>query len=213
MSLERLTDTAGGWSESATGTDQPGRCLPLEAELGSAVPGRRRNGHLNGPRLTPFPGAAKNGYSIQFWPHAMPGDTMRELMAVTKALADEQRVRMLLALRRQELCVCQIVELVGLATSTVSKHMSILKQARLVESRKEGRWMYYRLPCEEAPEMVRQAMTWVFEHLGNDPRILRDEQRLEEICQVDPHSLCSARGDGRGCGSKSRRREKAVGPE
>ena len=79
-------------------------------------------------------------------------------MAVTKALADEQRVRMLLALRRQELCVCQIVELVGLATSTVSKHMSILKQARLVESRKEGRWMYYRLPCDDAPELVRQAM-------------------------------------------------------
>ena len=138
---------------------------------------------------------------------------MREFMAVTKALADEQRVRMLLALRRQELCVCQIVELVGLATSTVSKHMSILKQARLVESRKEGRWMYYRLPCDDAPEMIRQAMTWVFEHLGNDPRTLRDEQKLEEICQVDPHSLCSARGDGRDCGSKTRPREVAVCPE
>jgi len=135
---------------------------------------------------------------------------MRELMAVTKALADEQRVRMLLALRRQELCVCQLVELVGLATSTVSKHMSILKQARLVESRKEGRWMYYRLPCDDAPEMVRQAMTWVFEHLGNDPRILRDEQKLEEICQVDPHAWCAARGDGLGCGSKPRRREVAT---
>ena len=113
-------------------------------------------------------------------------------MAVTKALADEQRVRMLLALRRQELCVCQIVELVGLATSTVSKHMSILKQARLVESRKEGRWMYYRLPSDDAPELVRQAMGWVFEHLGNDPCILRDEQKLEEICRVDPHTLCAA---------------------
>ncbi len=134
-------------------------------------------------------------------------------MAVTKALADEQRVRMLLALRRQELCVCQIVELVGLATSTVSKHMSILKQARLVESRKEGRWMYYRLPCDEASEMVRQAMTWVFEHLGTDPCILRDEQKLEEICQVDPHTLCAARGDGLDCGSKSRRREVAARPQ
>jgi len=206
MSLERGTDTAGGWSESAAGTDHPGRCLPLDAELESVCPDLRHNGQ----RLTPFPVAARNGNSIHSWPHAMPGDTMRELMAITKALADEQRVRMLLALRRQELCVCQIVELVGLATSTVSKHMSILKQARLVESRKEGRWMYYRLPCDDAPEMVRQAMTWVFEHLGNDPRILRDEQKLEEICQVDPHALCAARGDGLGCGSKPRRREVAT---
>ena len=206
MSLERWTDTAGGWSESAAGTDHPGRCLPLDAELESVGPDPRRNGH----RLTPFPVAARNGNPSHSWPHAMPGDTMRELMAITKALADEQRVRMLLALRRQELCVCQIVELVGLATSTVSKHMSILKQARLVESRKEGRWMYYRLPCDEAPEMVRQAMTWVFEHLGNDPHTLRDEQKLEEICQVDPHALCAARGDGQGCRSKTRPREVAV---
>ena len=69
---------------------------------------------------------------------------MRDLMAVIKALADENRVRVLLALGAGELCVCQIVELLGLAPSTVSKHLSILKQARLVESRKEGRWMFYR---------------------------------------------------------------------
>ena len=54
---------------------------------------------------------------------------MRDFMAITKALADENRVRILLALRQGESCVCQIVELLGLATSTISKHMSILKQA------------------------------------------------------------------------------------
>jgi ArsR family transcriptional regulator, arsenate/arsenite/antimonite-responsive transcriptional repressor len=164
-------------------------------------------------RLTPFPTAARNGNSAHSRPHAIPGEMMRELMAVTKALADEQRVRMLLALRRQELCVCQIVELVGLATSTVSKHMSILKQARLVESRKEGRWMYYRLPCDDAPELVRQATAWVFEHLGNDPSILRDEQKLEEICRVAPHTLCTARGDDQSGGSKTRPREMAARPQ
>ena len=75
---------------------------------------------------------------------------MRDLMAVIKALADENRVRILMALGPKELCVCQIVELLGLAPSTVSKHMAILKQARLVDSRKEGRWMFYRLAEEDA---------------------------------------------------------------
>jgi DNA-binding transcriptional ArsR family regulator len=60
----------------------------------------------------------------------------------TKALADETRVRTLLSLRQGELCVCQITELFGLAPSTVSKHLSILFQAGLVDSRKDGRWMY-----------------------------------------------------------------------
>jgi DNA-binding transcriptional ArsR family regulator len=134
---------------------------------------------------------------------------MREFMSITKALADEQRVRMLLALRRRELCVCQIVSLAGLATSTVSKHMSILKQARLVESRKEGRWIYYRLPSEDLPPMVQQAMDWTFECLANDPRIERDQQRLDEICAVDPQQLCSSRNGHQDCRRKTRTGRKA----
>ena len=63
---------------------------------------------------------------------------MREFMAITRALADPNRVRILLALRRGELCVCQITELFGLAPSTVSKHLSILHHAGLIQSRKIG---------------------------------------------------------------------------
>ena len=83
-------------------------------------------------------------------------DAMRDLMAVIKALADENRVRILMALGPGELCVCQIVELLGLAPSTVSKHMAILKQARLVDSRKEGRWMFYRLAEDDAPAEAKE---------------------------------------------------------
>jgi DNA-binding transcriptional ArsR family regulator len=49
--------------------------------------------------------------------------TTREFMALTKALADENRIRIFLALKDQELCVCQITELMGLAPSTTSKHL------------------------------------------------------------------------------------------
>ena len=70
---------------------------------------------------------------------------MFEFLNITKALAEENRLRILLALDGAELCVCQLVELLELAPSTVSKHMSVLRQARLVESRKDGRWMHYRL--------------------------------------------------------------------
>ncbi|MHB8863122.1 MAG: ArsR/SmtB family transcription factor [Pirellulaceae bacterium] len=122
---------------------------------------------------------------------------LRDFMAITKALADEQRVRVLMALQRGELCVCQIVELLGLATSTVSKHMSILKQARLVESRKDGRWMYYRLAGDDAPEAVRQATAWAAGLLAGDPQVLRDRQRLAVICTSDPHELCVAQGSGK----------------
>ncbi len=118
-------------------------------------------------------------------------------MAITKALADENRVRILLALRAGELCVCQIVELAQLATSTVSRHMSVLKHAKLVESRKDGRWMYYRLPEADAPEIVQRAIDWVSHMLNRDLSVLRDAKQLAEICSVHPRSLCAGQANGR----------------
>ncbi len=115
---------------------------------------------------------------------------MREFMNITKALADENRVRMLLALRGGELCVCQITELFGLAPSTVSKHLSILYQAGLAESRKEGRWIYYRLPSKGAPKPVRGAIEWVAESVNGNERVAEDAARLKKILAMDPVELC-----------------------
>jgi ArsR family transcriptional regulator, arsenate/arsenite/antimonite-responsive transcriptional repressor len=115
---------------------------------------------------------------------------MRSLMAVTKALADENRVRVLVALGPGELCVCQIVELLGLAPSTVSKHMAILKQARLVDSRKEGRWMFYRLDEDAAPAESEEMIALVARLLADDRRIREDAKRLKQILKLDRDELC-----------------------
>jgi DNA-binding transcriptional ArsR family regulator len=118
---------------------------------------------------------------------------LRDFMAISKALADENRVRILLSLRRGELCLCQLVELAGLAPSTVSKHMSILRQARLVESRKEGRWQYYRLAGSDASPAVREAIGWVRKSLADDVQVIADAKRLEQILKIDPQQLCENR--------------------
>ena len=115
---------------------------------------------------------------------------MRGFMNITKALADENRVRTLLALRQGELCVCQITELFGLAPSTISKHLSILFQAGLVESRKDGRWIYYQLPGRNAPVVVRKALNWIEKALAANPHVLEDNQKLRRILQQDPAELC-----------------------
>jgi len=115
---------------------------------------------------------------------------MRDLLAVTKALSDENRIRMLLCLQGRELCVCQIIELFRLAPSTVSKHMWILSQARLVDRRKEGRWSYYRQAGKDAPAPVRAAIRWVEQAAAGDPQVLGDARRLEAILKIDPEVLC-----------------------
>ena len=115
---------------------------------------------------------------------------MYDFMVILRALADENRVRILLALSRGELCLCQIIELLHLAPSTVSKHMSILRQAHLVKARKQGRWVYYSLPGEDAPAEVAQALAWVRDSLAQAVEVAEDAKCLTEILKVDPEQLC-----------------------
>jgi DNA-binding transcriptional ArsR family regulator len=115
---------------------------------------------------------------------------MRQLMAVIKALADENRVRILLALQNRELCVCQIVELLRLAQSTVSKHLSILHQAGLIDSRKEGRWMFYRAADPDSPVEAREIAATVSRLLASNPQAAEDAKRLKEILKIDRDELC-----------------------
>ena len=109
---------------------------------------------------------------------------------ITKVLSDENRVRTLLALDGRELFVCQITELLGLAPSTVSKHMATLTQARLVENRKDGRWRYYRLAGNEAASDVLDAIAWVRGYLSKADIIRQDVVKLGKILAVDPEVLC-----------------------
>ena len=116
---------------------------------------------------------------------------MFDFLNITKALAEENRLRIMLALEGQELCVCQLIELLELAPSTVSKHMSVLRQARLVDGRKEGRWMYYRMADERASVVVKEAIAWVKKSLSGNERTLVDMNRLKEILKIDREVLCS----------------------
>ena len=124
---------------------------------------------------------------------------MFEFLNITKALAEENRIRILLALEVEELCVCQIIELLELAPSTVSKHMSVLRQGHLVDSRKDGRWMYYRLAGKGAPVEVNEAIAWVKKSLLPNERIREDARRLKEILKIDREVLCSQQSRSSDC--------------
>lgn len=111
-------------------------------------------------------------------------------MAITKALSDPSRVRILLALRKQELCVCQITELFGFAPSTMSKHLSVLHQAGLILSRKTERWVYYRLPDPPRPTVVAEALDWVKKSLAKTDAVAADSRKLKQILKTDLAVIC-----------------------
>ncbi len=116
---------------------------------------------------------------------------MRTLLAIAKALSDEHRVRALMSLRGGELCLCQVIEMLGLAPSTVSKHMAILRQAGLVASRKDGRWIFFRLADKDALPAVREATRWVQNSLRDDRQIMEDARRLKAVRKMSTEALCA----------------------
>ena len=137
--------------------------------------------------------------------------SIEDLVAVARALGDEGRVRVMALLAGGELCLCQIIDLLGLAPSTVSKHMSILRQAGLIDQRKEGRWHFYRLagakaapggsataagarrnghPRTSPPSpIVKQVLRWVTQSLKDDPTVAADAKRLCCIQKMNPEEL------------------------
>jgi len=107
---------------------------------------------------------------------------MKEILKAAKALGDRNRLLALKALEGRELCVCQLIKLLRLAPSTVSKHMSILADAQLVLGRKQGKWMYYRL---NASVRARRLLNWALAGLGDSPDAARIAERSQKMCDAN----------------------------
>jgi DNA-binding transcriptional ArsR family regulator len=85
----------------------------------------------------------------------MPDDkTIREVTGILKVLSDHTRVKIVFALSRAELCVCDIAALLGLSISAVSHQLRLLRGLKLVKYRREGRLAYYTLDDEHTEELL-----------------------------------------------------------
>ena len=108
---------------------------------------------------------------------------------VMKALSDPNRVRFIKLLGTKELCVCELRQLIGLAQSTVSKHLKILEEVGLVTYRKEGSWIIYRLTQGEESEYAKAMLDNLEGWLTDDPQF---QAMLDRLPQIDRERNCAA---------------------
>ncbi|RMF06229.1 MAG: ArsR family transcriptional regulator [Candidatus Neomarinimicrobiota bacterium] len=111
---------------------------------------------------------------------------MHRYQKVHKALSDFNRVRILHLLAVRPLCVCEITDILGFATSTVSQHLSLLRDAGLVESSKDGKWVDYRLPDHPAPG-IRTMLDLTLNSDLDEATIRQDRERIKS---VDRDAIC-----------------------
>ena len=118
---------------------------------------------------------------------------MRDLEAALKAAGDPTRTRILKLLEDRDLCVCQVQTVLGLAPSTVSKHLAILKSAGLVEDRRDGRWTHYGIASETRNPYAAGVLALLKGPLDEDPKVAGDRKRLRAVLRVPLAKLCAAR--------------------
>jgi len=104
---------------------------------------------------------------------------VRNIERVFKAASDSTRFRILCLLENGPLCVCQIVGVLGLSQSTVSKHLSILENAGLIYCEKHGKWSHYGIRKEQRE--VRTVLDLIFSASREDGQIADDQGRLETL--------------------------------
>jgi ArsR family transcriptional regulator len=113
---------------------------------------------------------------------------LTEIITLHKALADTSRIRIVKMLDIRPLCVCEITEILGLATSTVSSHLSILKEAGIISDFKDGKWVNYKLrPLSDNPTLLN-IMQLLLKELDEDDTIKMDKKL---VGKVDRLKICS----------------------
>ncbi len=104
---------------------------------------------------------------------------MQELVKIFKALSDPNRIRILKMLEKSDLCVCEITAILKLANSTVSQHLSALKDAGLIYSDKEGKWVYYKLVKSPVTVYWKEMLPLFESWLNEDEQIRSDVKKVQ----------------------------------
>ena len=107
--------------------------------------------------------------------------TTAALDVLFRALADPTRLRLLNLIADREICVCYLVEILRMSQPKVSRHLAYLRRAGIVASRREGKWMHYRLAIPK-DEIASKILQETLRHLREKPEMKRDVSRLGDAC-------------------------------
>ena len=132
-------------------------------------------------KLGPQKGTLKLSKSYQLSQPTSMKSKDYDIALFFKALADRTRLRLINLMGSDEVCVCFFVEVLKTNQPKISRHLAYLKRAGVVSSRRDGKWIHYRITDPRDPHaanIFREVRTW----LDNDPSMLTDRTRLRKIC-------------------------------
>jgi ArsR family transcriptional regulator, arsenate/arsenite/antimonite-responsive transcriptional repressor len=109
---------------------------------------------------------------------------MDTLLNIFKALSDKNRLRILLMLTKRTMCVCEIQEILGAAASTVSTHLSILKETGFITDERRGKWVFFSLNTASKDIVLTQVLLVLPFYLNDDDVVKSDFEKVNSINKI-----------------------------
>ena len=106
---------------------------------------------------------------------------LKAMETMFMALADKTRLRLLNLMAADEVCVCFFTEVLGDSQPKISRHLAYLRNADLVEARRDGKWMHYSIKWPEDDGM-RSVLRSTLAALADDPEMQRDRANYTNVC-------------------------------
>jgi ArsR family transcriptional regulator len=116
------------------------------------------------------------------------GENMDKTIKIFKALTDKNRLRIIKMLEQKPLCVCEITSVLDISTSTVSSHLSFLKEAGFISDTKDGKWVEYSLNRSSKDPILHQILAMLPGWLNDKPEVISDQNFLRD---TDRNTICS----------------------
>lgn len=114
---------------------------------------------------------------------------MRDTVELFKILSDETRLRLIAALSQGEFCVCELVDALKVSQYNISRHLGVLRKSGLVDDRKEGVWVYYRLVPKVKP-IIDDILKALNKHIASEKIVREDADRLKKRLKIRIEGKC-----------------------
>lgn len=112
---------------------------------------------------------------------------MKDVLRILKLLSDETRLRIVMILMRRELCVCQIMAVLGISQPLISRNLALLDDAGLLNERREGKLVFYSLR-KDLPQFISRLIKSISEELKDDEVTLVDLETLKDCYEYQKKS-------------------------
>jgi ArsR family transcriptional regulator len=115
---------------------------------------------------------------------------MKKIANIFKALSDDTRLRVIKLLQERELCVCELMQVLEMSQPRISRHMSVLKNAGLVNDRREGKWIHYSLNKEAQGKEIKILLDSMVVIGNNDAVVKADKKNLKKAIRLGELKSC-----------------------